>query len=105
MQSLLDASLLCRYKTCMQPLRRWLVGAALPHILASCSLFQGGAPTAPEVTSAPPVPPSPTTAPPPTPTETPVPIMRVSAADKSLFNGDYDAAIQQYGDAVADSQD
>ena len=39
------------------------------------------------------------------PTETPVPIVRVSAGDKSLFNGDVDAAMQQYRAASQETSD
>jgi len=38
----------------------------------------------------------------PIPTETPVPIVRVTSGDKALFNGDYEAAVQEYS-AAADS--
>ncbi len=39
------------------------------------------------------------------PTPTPVPIVRVSAGDKSLFNGDVDAAMQQYREAAQETSD
>ncbi len=39
------------------------------------------------------------------PTPTPVPIVRVSSGDKSLFNGDIDAAMQQYRAAAQDTSD
>src|SRR5512140_3377614 len=39
------------------------------------------------------------------PTPTPPPIVRVSAGDKSLFNGDIDAAMQQYRAASQETSD
>jgi len=52
-------------------------------------------------------PPTPTQTPTPLPTATPTPIpaQRIANGDQALFYGDYDAAIQAYGEAQAASSD
>ena len=77
---------------------------ALELMLTACGL----APRLPGQTAAPASAPGGTAAPLApaelAPTETPVPIVRVGSGDRSLFNGDYEAAVQEYR-AAADSTD
>ncbi len=88
-----------------------LVTLLLALALAGCSLNlrPPGLPPGPTSSGASPTGPGggpgapPTPAVPPTPT--PIPIARVSNGDKSLFNGDLDAAMLEYRTAAQDTKD
>lgn len=89
----------------MKASARVVICLALQIMLTGCSLFARGATPPPSSTntSGPAI--GATDTPAPTPTETPEPIVRVGSADKALFNGDVDAATQQYRAAATDSSD
>jgi soluble lytic murein transglycosylase len=101
---LLDTPLLCLYKNAMRCFVRALLAAALQVLLAACSLFPStgvvvGNTKTPGSTVLP------AASDTPVPTETPVPIVRVSGGDKALFNGDYEAAVEEYGAAAGATND
>lgn len=81
----------------MKSTLRWLFSLGLATELAACGLIPSGAPQmplAPTSAASPQALLTATVAAPPT--ETPAPIARVSSGDAALFNGDLDAAVQEY---------
>lgn len=84
---------------------RALVVVALQLVLTGCAVL----PSAPVESGGQTTPATPTSLPSTPeialPTETPVPIARVTSGDRELFNGDYEAAIQEYSVAAAGTDD
>ena len=87
-----------------EPLRVTFVIAS-QVVLAGCSLFPAAPVTAPETTTVPDLTMDRAAAEVAAPTETPVPIVRVTSGDRALFNGDYEAAVQEFTAAAANTDD
>jgi soluble lytic murein transglycosylase len=87
--------------------KRLLVWLWIAVSLAACQYqppFFGLTPT-PSITLTPSITPSPIPSPTPSPTPTPIPSVRVSQADRALFNGDYETARREYQLVLADTVD
>jgi soluble lytic murein transglycosylase len=91
-------------------MRKLLPLLALVLAVLACDqpLFQPAATPTPSITPSPTLPPPTATYTPtplPTPTPTPIPAQRVQSGDHALFNGDWDAALAAYQDALIASSD
>lgn len=79
-----------------------LYAALLCWLVSACALVPAGTPTPTALPTSTATPlPTPTA----TPTPTPIPEVRVEAADYALFTGDWDRAIEEYGNALAQASD
>jgi soluble lytic murein transglycosylase len=89
----------------MRGLLRTPIAVALQVILAGCSLSPNIAVEPADPTLVAGTTSVPAAADTPIPTETPVPIVRVTSGDRALFNGDYEAAAQEYSAAAGSTSD
>jgi len=89
----------------MREALRVTLAIALQLVLAGCSLFPAASVAPGEPAAVPGGTRVPIASDIPSPSETPVPIVRVSSGDRSLFNGDYEAAIQEYTAAASNTAD
>lgn len=100
----LDAPVFCQYKNGMK-LTRIVIGLWLVIALAGCSVLQNLPTIPPGWTLTPSATLTPAATLTPTVTPTPLPVARVSAGDRALFNGDYENALLLYQTAFQDSPD
>jgi soluble lytic murein transglycosylase len=86
-------------------LPRLLIGLWLVIAITGCSILPNFSPLSPALTATPSITSTPTATFTPTVTPTPLPIARVDAGDRTLFNGDYEDALLYYQTAYKDSPD
>jgi soluble lytic murein transglycosylase len=101
----LDDPLLCLYKNAMHRHMGLLVRVAILLTLTGCVLPSQRNQSPSEHPGVTPIAVTATSEPAETPTETPVPIVRVSSGDKAFFNGDIEAATNEYRTAANDATD
>ncbi len=101
--ALIDTPFIYRYKGVMKSLRTTAV-ICISLLLTACEL--AGLPTIPPGwTLTPSITPTFIASPTPTISPTPIPIVRVDAGEKALFNGDYPTALIHFQTAFRDSSD
>ncbi|HUI88833.1 MAG TPA: transglycosylase SLT domain-containing protein [Anaerolineales bacterium] len=90
----------------MKRIARIVLGSILIMITLSCTLATNLPTILPGLaTSTPSITPTPPSSPTPAPTYTPIPSLRIENADQAFFNGDIEAAAEDYRAAYADSSD